>query len=103
MDSVKATSLNTKAAQFLHLIPGTTTIQLDSPSANLLVHGIPTSSSLAEQPRWLTTEERRVGKTASSVTIIATGPKAQDFASKSPLCAFSKAFRVEHRLMFNYF
>ena len=119
MDTVKATSLNTKAAQFLHLISGTTTVQLDSPSAHLLVHGIPTSSSLAdigkelttyntglalaEQPRWLTTDDKRVGKTASSVTIIATGPKAQDFASKSRLCAFSKNFRVEHRLKFNLF
>jgi hypothetical protein len=119
MDTVKATSLNTKAAQFLHLIPGTTTVQLDSPSAHLLVHGIPTSSSLAdigrelttyntglalaEQPRWLTTDDKRAGKSASSVTIIATGPKAQDFASKSRLCAFSKTFRVERRLKFNLF
>src|ERR1700710_2666487 len=119
MDTVKATSLNPKAAQFLHLIPGTTTVQLDSPSAHLLVHGIPTSSSLAdigkelttyntglalaEQPRWLTTDDKRVGKTASSVTIIATGPKAQDFTSKSRLCAFSKTFWVERRLKFNLF
>jgi hypothetical protein len=119
MDTVKATSLNTKAAQFLHLIPGTTTVQLDSPSAHLLVHGIPTSSSLAdigkelttyntglalaEQPRWLTTDDKRTGKSASTVTIIATGPKAQDFASKSRLCAFSKTFRVERRLRFNLF
>src|SRR5205807_5151655 len=46
MDTVNATSLNSKISQFLHLIPGTTTVQLDSPSAQLLVHGIPTSYSL---------------------------------------------------------
>jgi hypothetical protein len=119
MDSVKATSLNAKAAQFLHLIPGTTTVHLDSPSAHLLVHGIPTSSSLAdigrelttfnpglalaELPRWLTTDDKRTGKAASTVTIIATGARAQDFASKSRLCAFSKTFRMERRLRFNLF
>ena len=81
MDTVKATSLNSKVSQFLHLIPGTTTVQLDSPSAQLLVHGIPTSYSLAyigkelttfntglvlaHPPRWLRPEEQRVGKKAS--------------------------------------
>ena len=80
MDTVNATSLNSKISQFLHLIHGTTTIQLDSPSAQLLVHGIPTSYSLADignelttyntglalaqQPRWLRPEEQRVGKKA---------------------------------------
>jgi hypothetical protein len=119
MDTVKATSLNTKEAQFLHLITGTTTVQLDSPTAHLLVHGIPTSSSLvdsgrelttyntglalAEQPRWLTTDDKRTGKSATTVTIIASGPKAQDFVSKSRLCAFSKIFRIERRLNFNLF
>src|SRR5712691_2145177 len=119
MDSIKATSLNTKAAQFLHLIPGTTTVPLAPPPAPLLVHGIPTAPSLAEigkelttyntglalaeQPRWLTTDDKRVGKTASSIRIVATGPKAQDFASKSRLCAFSKTFRAERRLKFNLY
>jgi hypothetical protein len=108
MDTVKATSLNTKVAQFLYLISGTTTIQLDTPSTYLLVHSISTSSSLAdigkklttyntglalaEQPRWLTTDDKRAGKSASSVTIIVTGLKAQDFASKSHLCTFLKTF-----------
>src|SRR5205807_4048570 len=55
MDTVKATSLNSKISQFPHLIPGTTTVQLDSPSAQLLVHGIPTSYSLADIGKELTT------------------------------------------------
>jgi hypothetical protein len=33
MDTVKATSLNRKISQFLHHIPGVTTVHLDSPSA----------------------------------------------------------------------
>ncbi|RPA88945.1 hypothetical protein L873DRAFT_1796399 [Choiromyces venosus 120613-1] len=41
MDSVKATSLNSKASTFLHLIPGTTTIHLDTPATQLLVHSLP--------------------------------------------------------------
>jgi hypothetical protein len=83
------------------------------------VHGIPTSSSLAdiskelttyntglalaEQPIWLTTDDKRAGKSASTVTIIVTGPKVQDFASKYWLCTFSKTYRVERRLKFNLF
>ena len=55
MDTVKATSLNSKISQFLHLIPGTTTVQLDSLSAQLLVHGIPTSYSLSDIGKELTT------------------------------------------------
>src|SRR5205807_8643683 len=47
MDSVKATSLNSKVSAFLHLIPGTTTVHLHSPASQLLVHGISTSHSLA--------------------------------------------------------
>ena len=43
MDSVKVTSLNSKVSAFLYLIPGTTTVHLDSPASQLLVHGIPTS------------------------------------------------------------
>ena len=92
MDTVKATSLNSKISQFLHLIPGTTTVQLDCPSAQLLVHGIPTSYSLADigkelttyntglalaqLPRWLRPEEQQVGKKASTVDITNLGPKA---------------------------
>src|SRR5437588_10970438 len=47
MDSVKATTLNSKVSAFLHLIPATTTVHLDSPATQLLVHGIPTPHSLA--------------------------------------------------------
>src|SRR5437588_5669549 len=43
IDTVKATSLNSKISQFHHLIPGTTTVHLDSPTAQLFVHNIPTS------------------------------------------------------------
>jgi hypothetical protein len=72
METVKATSLNSKFSQSLHLIPGATTVHLDSLSAQLLVHGIPSSYSLADigrelttfntglaltqQPRWLTSD-----------------------------------------------
>ena len=55
METVRATSLNSKISQFLHLIPGTTTVHLDSPTAQLLVHGIPTSHSLADIGKELTT------------------------------------------------
>src|SRR5437588_605067 len=34
MDSVKATTLNSKVSAFLHLIPGTTTVHLDSPATH---------------------------------------------------------------------
>jgi hypothetical protein len=117
MDTVKATSLNSKISQFLHLIPGTTTSHLDAPSAQLLVHNIPTSYSLAdigreistfntglvlaEQPRWLRTPEMRQGKLASTVVISITGPRAQDFAEQPRLCAFSTTYRLERRLRFN--
>jgi hypothetical protein len=55
MDTVKVTSLNSKISQFLHLIPGVTTVHLAFPSAQLLVHGIPTSYALADIGRELTT------------------------------------------------
>ena len=114
MEIVRATSPNSKISQFLHLIPGTTTVHLDSPIAQLLVHGIPTSHSLADigkelttfdtglalaqQPRRLLPEQQRAGKLASTVVIQFTGPKEQDFAALSRLFAFSTTFRLEHRL-----
>jgi hypothetical protein len=119
MNMVRATSLNSKISQILHLIPGTTTVHLDTPSAQLLVHGIPTSYSLADigkelttfntglalaqQPRWLSTEERRVGKKSSTIVVTITGPKAQDFAQQSRLSAFTSTYRLERRLRFNKF
>jgi len=48
MESIKATSLNSKVGIFLHLIPGTVSVHLDTPVSHVLVHGIPTSKSLAE-------------------------------------------------------
>ena len=118
MDSVKATSLNSKVSAFLHLIPGTTTVHLDSPASQLLVHGIPTSHSLAtiatelttfntglaltQQPRWLTSDDSRANKSASTVVISITGPKAPLFVGKR-LAAFSSTYRTERRLRFNSF
>jgi len=94
MESIKATSLNSKVGTFLHLISGTVSIYRDTPVSHVLVHRIPTSKSLAEiasepttfntglsltsQPRWLTTDDARAGKTASTVGISITGPRASD-------------------------
>ena len=116
MDSVKATTLNSKVSAFLHLIPGTTTVHLDSPATQLLVHGIPTTHSLAtiatelttfntglaltQQPRWLTSDDSRAGKTASTIVISITGPKAPLFVGKR-VAAFSSTYRTERRLRFN--
>jgi hypothetical protein len=108
MDTVKVTSLNSKITQSLHLIPGVTTLHLDSTSAQLLVHGIPTSyaladigrdltsvntgRALAQQPRWLTSDEKCAGKRASTIVITATGPKAQDVAQHRRLSAISSTY-----------
>ena len=117
MESVRATSLSSRVSQFLHLIPGTLTVHLDSPSAQVIVHGIPTAHSLAtigkeistfntglvlaQEPRWLTPETRRAGKAASAVVITLTGPKAQDIAQLPRLSAFSSTFRLERHLRFS--
>jgi hypothetical protein len=61
MDILKAISFNTKVAQFLQLISGTTTLQLDTPSINLPVHGIHTSFSLADIGKELTTYNTGLG------------------------------------------
>src|SRR5947209_13242250 len=37
MEAVKASSLSSKVSQFVHLIPGTTTLQLDNTTAQLLI------------------------------------------------------------------
>jgi hypothetical protein len=105
MDTVKATSLNSKIFQFPHLIPRVTTVHLDFPSTQLLVHGMPTSYSLADigrepfnfnmglvlaqQLRWLTTDEKRTDKKASTTVITATSYKAQEVAQQSHFSAFS--------------
>ena len=47
IESVRATSLNSKVGTFLHLIPGTVSVHLDTPVSHVLVHGIPTLKSLA--------------------------------------------------------
>src|ERR1700709_937536 len=105
METVKATALNSRASTFLHLIPGTSSVHLDRPTTQLIVHGIPTSHALlnigeeittfnmglilSQEPRWLTSNECREGKSASSVVISITSPKAQDIAKRPRLSAFS--------------
>ena len=116
MESIRATSLNSGVGTFLHLIPGTTTVCLDTPTTQLLVHGIPTDNTLAtiatelttfntglaltEQPRWLTSDAARDSKSASTVVITVTGARAPDFVGKR-LAAFSSTFRMERLLRFN--
>ncbi|RPA88822.1 hypothetical protein L873DRAFT_1724455 [Choiromyces venosus 120613-1] len=118
METVKVTLLNSKASAFLHLIPGATTIHLDTPATQLLVHGLPTSHSLAtiatklttfnsglalsQQPRWLTSDESHASKSSSLIVMTITGPKAPLFVGKR-LSAFSTTFRTECHLRFNAF
>src|SRR6266849_320255 len=118
MDTVKATTLNSKASTFLHLIPGTSSVHLETPMTQLIVHGIPTSHPLltigeelttfntglilSQEPRWLTSNDRREGKSASSIVISITGPRAQDIAKRPRLSAFSTTYRLELRLRFNH-
>jgi len=117
MELIKATSLNSKVGTYLYLIPGTVSVHLDTPMTHVLVHGIPTWKSLAEiarklttlntrlsltgQHRWLTTDNSRAGKSASTVVISITGPRASHYVGK-PLAAFSSAYRTERRLRFNF-
>ncbi|RPA90361.1 hypothetical protein L873DRAFT_1718106 [Choiromyces venosus 120613-1] len=118
METVKATSLNRKASALLHLIPSATTVQLDTPATQLLVHGLPTNHSLAtistelttfnsslaltQQLRWLTPDTSRASKSASTIVITITGPKAPLFVGKR-LSAFSTTFRTERPLRYNAF
>ena len=115
MENVKATTINGKIGTFLHLIPGTVSVHLDAPTTQLLVHGIPTGETLdtiatelttfntglalTRQPRWLTSDDARIGKSASSIVVTITGPKAPEFVGKR-LAAFSTTFRTERRLRF---
>ena len=117
MEMVKAASLSNKVSSFLHLIPGTTTVRLDFPTVQVLVHGLPTDRSLPDiaqepttfntglalsrPPRWLTPDDRRASKRISTVVLILTGSRARDVASRTRLAAFSATFRVEQHLRFN--
>ncbi|RPB04545.1 hypothetical protein L873DRAFT_1786326 [Choiromyces venosus 120613-1] len=112
MESVKVTSLNSKASAFLHLITGATTVHLDTPTTQLLVHGLPTSHSLAtiatelttfnsglaltQQPRWLTSDESHASKSASSIVITITGPKAPLFVATSASAPLPAAGAPSH-------
>ena len=55
METVKAASLSNKVSSFQHLIPGTTTVRLDFPTVQILVHGLPTDRSLPDIAQELTT------------------------------------------------
>jgi len=55
MESIKATSLNSKVGSFLHLIPGMVSVLLDTPVSHVVVHGIRTSKSIVEIATELTT------------------------------------------------
>ena len=54
METVKAASFSNKVSSFLHLIPGTTTVRLDFPTVQILVHGLPTDRSLSDIAQELT-------------------------------------------------
>ena len=117
METVKAASLSNKVFSFLHVIPGTTTVSLDFPTMQILVHGLPTDRSLphiaqelttcntglalSRPPCWLTPDNCRASKGISTVVLTLTGSGAQEAASRSRLAAFSATFKVEHHLRFN--
>ena len=83
METVKAASLSNKVSSFLHLIPGTTTVRLNFPTVQILVHGLPTDRSLPDiaqelttfntgqelsrPPRWLTPDNHCASKRISTV------------------------------------
>ena len=105
METVKAASLSNKVSSFRHLIPGTTTVRLDFPTVQILVHGLPTDRSLPDiaqeltifntglalsrPPRWLTPDDRRASKRISTVVLTLTGSRAHDIASRNRLAAIS--------------
>ena len=117
METVKGASLSNNVSSFLHLIPGTTTVCLDFPTVQILVHGLPTDPylpdiaqelttfntglALSRPPRWLTPDDRRASKRISTVVLTLTGSRAQDVASRTRLATFSATFKVEHHLRFN--
>ena len=117
MDTAKVASLSSKVSSFLHLIPGTTTVRLDFPTVQILVHGLPTDRSLPDiaqelttfntglalscPPRWLLPDDHRTPKRISTVVLSLTGTKARDVAARSRLATFSATFKVEHHLRFN--
>src|SRR5205807_2086571 len=61
-----------------------------------------TGLALTQQPRWLTSDDSRASKAASTVVISITGPKAPLFIGKR-LAAFSSTYRTERCLHFNSF
>ena len=116
METIRAIFHHSRVSSFIHLILGTISVHLDTPVAHLLVHGIPTSHAqasiatalttfnpglaLTTQPRWLTSETSRAGKSASTLAITITGPKAPEPVGKR-LVTFSTTYRTERALCFN--
>jgi hypothetical protein len=95
----------------MYLISNIPTIDLDSPSAQLLMHGISISYSLTDiskelttfntrlallqQPRWLIPDAKREGRLAFMIIITATGLKAQEFVQQLHLSCFTSTLRLE--------
>jgi hypothetical protein len=118
-DKVKAILLNSCIPLFLHLIPGVTTVYLNSPSAQLLVYEMPTSDTfvdigrelstfntglfLPQQARWLTSDKKHANKKAFTIVVTATSHKAQCISQESPLFAFSTTYRLERHISCNEF
>ena len=104
METVKAASLSNKVSSFLHLIPGTTTVRLDFPTVQILVHGIPTDRplpdiaqelttfntglALSRPPRWLTPDDRRASKRICTVVLTPTGSRARDVRRRASVNVF---------------
>ena len=119
METVKAASLSNKVSSFLQLIPGTTTVRLDFPTVQILVHGLPTDRSLPDIAqelttfntglalsrllRWLTPDDPRAPKRVSTVVLTLTSSRARDVAMHARLAAFLATFKVEHHLRFNHY
>ena len=116
---VKSALLSSKVSSFLLLIPGTTTVRLDFPTVQILLHGLPTDRPLPEitqeltifntglahscPPRSVIPDYRRGSKCISTVVLSLTGSKAHEVSSRSCLAAVSATFKVEHHLRFNRF
>jgi len=100
MESIRATSLNSKVGFFLYLIPGTVNVHSDTPVTQLLMYGLPSYCSLDAIETELTTDKSRAGKAASTTVIARTNPRAPDFVGRQ-LAAFSSTYRTERQLHFN--
>ena len=117
METVKAALLINKGFSFLNLISGTTTVCMEFPTVQIVVHGLPTDRflpdiaqelttfntglALSRPPCWLTPDDRWASKRISTVVLSVTGSRAREVASRNRLVTFSATFKVEHHLPFN--